>query len=121
MMKWRIGFVFFLMFGAIAHAQEGWHSPHSARHLVGERATICGIVGSTRYARETRGTPTYINLGPAFPNHVFTIVVWGEDRYKFPYAPETLEGAVCVRGTVGTYRNIPQIVATSPEQISHEN
>lgn len=109
------------MFSWIAHGQEEWHSPHSAKHLVGERSTICGVVGSTRHAKQTRGTPTYINLGPAFPNHVFTIVVWGDDRYKFPYAPENLDGAVCVRGIVSTYRDIPQIVATSPEQIWHEN
>lgn len=95
-----------------------WHSPSAAKNLVGKVAMICGTVGSIRYAEETRGAPTYINLGPAFPDHVFTGVVWGSDREKFGKAPEELSGMICVHGPVTEYRGVPQIVITSPDQIS---
>lgn len=101
-------------------ADDGWLSPDGARHLVGERATICGVVGSTRYAESTRGSPTYINLGPAYPDQVFTVVIWGSDRNKFNYAPERLQGGVCVRGKVEMFRDVPQIIVTSPYQIIRE-
>lgn len=98
------------------HSQE-WHSPHGARLLIGEIATICGMVGSARFADTVRGQPTYINLGPAFPEHVFTIVIWGENRYKFTPKPEFTDGSLCVKGRIEDYKGIPQIVVTSPEQI----
>jgi len=99
-------------------ADDGWHSPHSAHLLVGETATICGVVGSARHVESSRGSPTYINLGRAYPDHVFTIVIWGTDRQKFHYAPDQLQGAICVRGEVELYRGVPQIVVRSPDQIS---
>lgn len=107
-----------LGFSPALWADDGWHSPHGARHLVGEEATICGQVASTRFVTSTRGSPTYINLGPDYPDQVFTAVIWESDRPKFDSPPEDLEGTICVRGEVETFRGIPQIIVTSPDQIS---
>ena len=117
-MRHFIAFIFFSIF-IVAHAQNSeWHSPHSARLLIGETATICGPVGSARFVDSVRGQPTYINLGPGYPDHVFTIVIWGQDRYKFNPRPELITGTLCVRGYVGEYRGVPQIEVSSPAQIS---
>jgi len=102
-------------------AETAWYSPHDAQNHIGETVWICGVVGSSRYADSSRGSPTYINLGPAFPNHVFTALIWGSDRHKFNQPPERMEGLICVRGAVESYRGVPQIVVTDPSQIQTGN
>ena len=59
-----------------------------AKHHIGERATVCGKVVSTRYAESSRGSPTFLNLDQPYPNRVFTLLIWGDDRSKFG-DPET--------------------------------
>ncbi len=46
----------------------------------GENATVCGTVASEHTATRSRGEPTFINLDSAYPNQVFTVLVWGDDR-----------------------------------------
>jgi hypothetical protein len=44
---------------------------------------VCGTVASTHYAPRSRGQPTFLNLGHAYPNEDFTAVIWGENRAQF--------------------------------------
>src|SRR5579862_7834703 len=55
-----------------------------AIHFVGQVATVCGLVASAKYASETKGQPTFLNLDKPYPNHVFTAVIWGKNRGAFP-------------------------------------
>jgi hypothetical protein len=50
---------------------------------IGENATVCGIVASTRYAAGTNGQPTYLNFDLPYPRQVFAVVISGSDRSKF--------------------------------------
>src|SRR5271169_5271109 len=59
------------------------YSPLDAKEHFGETATVCGEVVSTRYADSTKGQPTFLNLDKPYPNQVFTIVIWGNNRSKF--------------------------------------
>jgi hypothetical protein len=89
-----------------------------AKDHVGETATVCGQVASTRYADRSKGQPTFMNLDKPYPNAVFTIVIWGADRAKFG-APESKyrDANVCVAGKISSYRGTPEIVAREPSQI----
>ena len=113
------GVVLVFLFAATlsAVADTPWYSPYDAKNLVGQTAWVCGTIGSTRHARSVRGEPTYINLGPAYPDQVFTVVIWGSDRDQFQYAPERLTGGLCVRGQVGMHAGVPQIIVRAPQQI----
>jgi hypothetical protein len=62
-------------------------SAADAKDHVGETATVCGKVASTRYAASTRGQPTFLNLDKPYPNQIFTVLIWGSNRSKFG-APE---------------------------------
>ena len=57
-------------------------STEEAASHVGETATVCGTVASANYA-------SHSNLDKAYPNQIFTTVIWGSDRAKFG-SPETL-------------------------------
>src|SRR5215470_14634565 len=93
-----------------------------AKDHVGEKATVCGVVASTRYAAQSKGAPTFVNLDKPYPNQVFTILIWGEDLSKFSTKPSGWEGKrVCATGTIRSYRGIPEIVVKSQDQISLPN
>lgn len=94
------------------------HAAEAIDH-VGEMAQVCGVIASTRYNHRSRGAPTYLNFDKPYPDNSFTVIVWGSDRKRFPYAPESLlNHKACVYGKIETYKGKPQIIAVRPEQIA---
>lgn len=93
--------------------------PTEAIEHVGEQAVVCGEVASATYAAGSDGRPTFLNLGRPYPNHVFTAVIWGEDRGDFEEPPEDAfaERRVCVSGEIETYQGDAQIVVERRSQI----
>lgn len=73
----------------------------AARH-VGERTTVCGEIVDTRYSAGSNGKPTFLNFDKPYPNHPFVVVIWGDDRSKFPSNPEKyyLNKQACASGLV---------------------
>ena len=87
---------------------------------IGELVTITGPTISTVYASESRGQPTFLNIGRTYPDPGrFTVVIWGYNRDSFPFAPEVgyHDKTICVTGLVETYKGIPQIVADRASDI----
>jgi hypothetical protein len=80
----------------------GVSGSRGAANHVGETATVCGTVASANYAAGSRGSPTFLNLGKPYPNHVFTAVIWGSDRPKF--------------GTL--FRARPEVILHDPAQLT---
>ncbi len=96
-------------------------SSAEARNHIGERATVCGSVASTRYASSTKGQPTFLNLDESYPRQVFTVLIWGENRSKFGTPESEYKGKrICVTGKITKYRDAPEIVADDPKQITVE-
>ena len=93
-------------------------TPEEASRYIGETMEVCGVVASATYAENERGQPTFLNLNRSFPNHIFTAVIWGSNRTKFSYRPETMLGKeICVRGRIEEHRGKPQIEVYQPTQI----
>lgn len=94
--------------------------PGEAGAHVGKHRTVCGQVASATFAVQTRRQPTFLNLDRPYPNQIFTVVIWGQDRPKFRTAPEKLYSGkqVCVSGVISTYKGVPQIIVNEPTQIS---
>ena len=96
-------------------------SASEAASHISETATVCGSVASTTYATRSRGKPTFLNLDKPYPNHIFTAVIWSNNRYKFDYAPESLIGdSICVTGLIEQYKGKAQIEVRGPEQITFD-
>lgn len=97
-------------------------SPAEAKNRIGQHASVCGKVSSIAQSMKSSGKPTFLNLGPAYPKHIFTVLIWGKHRAKFSYDPESLEGKnVCVSGIIEQYRGIAQIEVRSERQINLQN
>ena len=71
----------------VALAQKRLSAAEAKDHF-GENATVCGEVASTRYVASSKGQPTFLNLDKPYPNQIFTVVIWGNNRSKFG-APES--------------------------------
>jgi DNA/RNA endonuclease YhcR with UshA esterase domain len=100
-----------------ATAQRKLTASEAKDHL-GETATVCGSVVSTRYATSTKGQPTFLNLDKPYPNQIFTVLIWGENRSKFGTPESEYKGKrVCVTGQITEYKGVPEIVAHDPQQI----
>jgi len=91
-------------------------SAADAKNHIGEQATVCGQVASERTATGSRGEPTFINLDAAYPNQIFTILVWGENRESVGPLPSDGE-RVCATGRIQEYRGVPEIVVKSKAQL----
>ena len=91
-----------------------------AANHVGERTTVCGVVASTKFADQSRGQPTFLNLDRPYPDHIFTAVIWGEDRAAFDQPPERAYDArkICVSGEIRAYDGRPQIFVDDPAEIT---
>jgi hypothetical protein len=107
-----------LLFGISTAAQSERITARQAKDHLGEMETVCGKVVSTRYAPRSKGQPTFLNLDDPYPNEIFTIVIWGENRSKFG-TPESKysDANVCVMGKITSYHGAPEIAATEPDQI----
>jgi len=95
------------------------YTAYMAQNHIGEKATVCGLVVSAHYASSSHGEPTFLNLDEAYPNHVFTAVIWGENRERFDEPEVKYMGkSICVTGKIKSYRGIAQMILYSESQIS---
>jgi hypothetical protein len=114
-----LSFVALLSFSVHAQPQQPKKlSVVEAKDHVGELATVCGGVASTRFAATTRGKPTFLNLDKPYPNQIFTVLIWGDSREKFGTPEEKYrDKQVCVTGKITEYRGKPEIVVSDPRSI----
>ena len=105
-----------LLFVGSLWAKE--YSSYEAKQHVGESATVCGKIVSGYYASSSSGQPTFLNMDKAYPNQVFTVVIWGESRHRFN-SPESQykNQSVCVSGDIESYKGVPQITVSRVSQI----
>jgi hypothetical protein len=91
----------------------------AAQRLVGHVATIRGRVASTKFAASSNGSPTFLDVGVAYPDpRRFTIVIWIENRARFGRPEVRYRGkTICVSGLIRLYRGGAETVASSPSQI----
>ncbi len=111
-------FVTLLLLAPAAPAQPQRITTREAKNHVGEKATVCGRVVGIHFVSSGKGQPTFVHFDDQYPNQVFTLVIWGSDRPKFG-RPEDLyrNKDLCVTGKITSYLEVPEIVASNPNQV----
>ena len=102
---------------AASAARSSWcagaQSLNAARSHTGTPIRIKARIARVYFASSSSGSPTFIDLGAAYPSRKrVTLVIWGRDRVNFPRAPERMfsRGSfVCAQGVVRRYGGVPQI------------
>lgn len=94
-------------------------SADASKNYVGKTVTVAGKVVDGRYLASSGRQPTLLNIDKAFPNQIFSVVIYGDDRKNFGYKPEEVlvNKNILVTGKIEMYKGKPQIVVTSPDQI----
>lgn len=91
-----------------------------ASQYVGKTATFYGKVVDAEYASSSNSSPTFLDLGAAYPDtDRLSIVIWGKNRKNFSSAPESLYKGktIAVTGEVYKYDGVCNIEVSSPSQI----
>ena len=104
--------------GSMASAQTARISTREAKNHVGEKATVCGKVVGIHFVSSGKGQPTFVHFDQQYPDQIFTLVIWGNDRPKFG-RPEELyrDKDLCVTGKITSFLGVPEIVASNPNQV----
>lgn len=105
---------------AASVSEAGVVSWPDAAGYVGRTVTVEGPVVGTHWARATSGAPTFLNVGREYPEPGrLTVVIWGEDRSRFPAPPDQRYYGKTIRvtGSVEMYEGSPEIVISSPADI----
>ena len=89
---------------------------------IGKTAEICGMVASAAYLQQVRGRPTFLNFEQPYPDQVFTVVIWGDNRSAWSSPPERLydQQSVCVTGRITSHEGNPQVIVRKPGNIRVE-
>lgn len=105
--------------GDLPAGELSTYSAREAAGHVGEIARVCGVAVDASYVPGTDGRPTFLNLGEPYPDPLFTVVIWGEDRRRFDAPPERAyrDRRICVTGRIRSYEGRPEIIVTRPAQI----
>jgi|SRR5690606_6114286 len=110
-------FLFVIPF--IGFSQDCDVTAFEAHEVIEQEVTVCGVLMQVASPKGIKGNPTYLNLGMRYPDHPFSVVIWGSDFMKFPMELlKSYEGKqIAVTGVVAEYRGKPQIVVKEPGQI----
>ena len=91
---------------------------------VGEIVLFCGTPTAVHapVPGKVKGDPVYINFGGAFPNHTFTVLIWGDVAGKQRKKLEKRYSgkALRVKGWVKTYEAKPVIYVKELQDIDVE-
>lgn len=120
-MKSVFVFTVSLFLALFVHAQSAPPviKPEEAQKYIGQTVTVCGKVFTARFLEQANKQPTLLNLGAAFPNQPFTVVVFGESRANFTYKPEEFlnQKDICVTGLIQEYKGKPQMIITKEAEV----
>ncbi len=88
-----------------------------AKYHIGQTATICGTVVSTR--RTKKANAVYLNLDRNHPNQEFYATIWDYNGPNFHYDPVTYlqNKQVCITGKISIYDDIPRISVNNENAI----
>jgi hypothetical protein len=99
---------------AVAQAPPNYSACEASKH-VGETATVTGRVDG--FHQSGKGN-IFLNMGGKYPNQCFTGFIPSSSAGQFPNAQQYEGKTVAVTGKIQLYKGKPEIVVTSPGQIS---
>jgi hypothetical protein len=122
---WKSCLVGLLAVSSLLASEQMKITTGEAGKHVGETASVCGKVVSTRISRysvTSKGRPVILNLDQLEPNPVFLILTWPSDPTKLGEFEGSLQGKqVCVTGKIVKARGVPQIITPDSSQIHFQS
>ena|ERR1041385_5810414 len=107
--------LFALVCAASVIAQSSSYTPQDAAKHVGETGTITGTVDGVHQSGKGN---IFLNMGGKYPNQTFTAFIPSGSAAHFANAQQYEGKTVSVSGKIQLYKGKPEIIVTSPSQIS---
>lgn len=103
--------------GKVLLALQNINANDIGKHI-GDSVRLCTKITSTSFFESAIDKPTFLNAGSG-NSHLFSAVIWEQDKPKFNKAPEIFyaDKDVCLTGVVQVYEGKPQIILRNREQI----
>jgi hypothetical protein len=113
-MKKVVSLVFAVFIYSCAICQQKI-SIDSVSKFIGDSVSICSKV----YGVKSLENETFINLGAPYPESPLTLVIFTKDIQNFKATIESLyaDKNICVTGVIQLYKNKPEMIVSSPNQI----
>src|ERR1017187_10508918 len=90
-------------------------SAADAGNYIGKNVKVCSEVNGVKQLTSV----SFLDLGANYPNNPLTIVVFARDMEKFTSGLEIYDHKkICVTGTIREYKGKPEIIITSPQEIT---
>jgi DNA/RNA endonuclease YhcR with UshA esterase domain len=109
----NLSFVLFLLFLFTAYSQNKIPASEAKNHI-GENAIVKGTITEVYHSR---GGTCFLDIEGHYPNNLFSAVIFKSDSGKFK-GIDSFEGkAVEVKGKIKEYKDKPEIILKSLNQI----
>jgi hypothetical protein len=97
--------------------EKGIINTVQAQYNIGTKSTVCGTVVSTKYSEKSGAT--FLNLDKKFPNHIFSVTIWKDNRANFSYMPEVelKNRKVCITGKIENKKGTPTMNISTEKSI----
>ena len=97
--------------------EKGMINTVQAKYNIGTKSTVCGTVVSTKYSEKSGAT--FLNLDKKFPNQIFSVTIWKDNRANFSYIPEVelSNRKVCITGKIEDNKGIPAMNISNEKSI----
>ena len=107
-----------ILFSFVSFAQTEIKLEDVGRHI-GDSVKVCAKIYGGIFLDRSKDTPTFLNVGGAYPNNTLTLVIWADLRKEFEQKPEEFykDKTVCIFGKVTLFRDKPQIVLYNKNQL----
>ena len=111
--------IFILCFLSVSSFAQTQIKLDDVQNHVGDSVKLMAKIYSGKYLESVERTPTFLDVGGKYPHEKLTLVIFGDVRKQFKNAPETFyEGRQeWITGKIELYKNKPQIIINSPDQI----
>jgi hypothetical protein len=90
------------------------------KNHVGDSVRLMAKIYGGKYLKSSKDSPTFLDVEGKYPNAPLTLVIWSDVRSQFKTPPEKLynNGKVeWITGKIELYKDKPEIVIHSPDQI----
>jgi len=115
-------YILIIVFSIIAFSSNAQQEIkiEEVKNHVGDSVKLTAKIYGGKYLKSAKGSPTFLDVAGKYPNAPLTLVIWSDVRSQFKTPPEKLYNNCKVEwitGKIGLYKDKPEIVIHSLEQI----
>lgn len=110
---------FLLLLSLNSYSQQQIKIDDVSKHI-GDSVKIEAKIYGGKYLENSKGSPTFLNVGAKYPDALLTLVIWNDVRLKFSHQPIEQffnNKNVMITGVIKEYKGKPEIIIYNQNQM----